>query len=98
MKKNNDGWGYQSPPEQPIEIGQEVYYTPDFGNHGHGFAGGVTLLDIQRETCTIEITNLVPRGSECDHGTKVHYGELGSALIVQVPREHIYHYEWTRDW
>lgn len=98
MEKKNDGWGYQSPPEHPIEIGQEVYYTPDFGNHGHGFAGGVTLLAIQRETCTIEITNLVPRGSEYDYGTKVHYGELGSSLIVQVPRKHIFHYEWTRDW
>ena len=81
-----------------IEIGDEVYYTPDFGDHGHGGCGGTTLLSIDGETCTIEITNLVPQGGIYDYGTKVHYGELGSSTIVQVPRKHIYHLEFLRDW
>ena len=98
MKNRNDGWGYQNPPDHRIEIGQEVYYTPDSGMTGHGFLGGVTLQEIEGENCTIKITELVPKNSEFDHGTKVHYGPLGSSLIVKVPRKHIYHYEWTRDW
>ena len=98
MKKKNDGWGCQFPPEHIIEVGQQVYYTPNYGDNGHGFLGGTTLLNIDGEHCTIEVTDLYPKGCEYDYGTKVHYGELGSSLIVQVPRKHIYHYEFTRDW
>ncbi len=96
--KDNDGWGFQLPPKHTIEIGQEVYYTPNYGDNGHGFNGGTTLLSVDGDTCTIEITGLVPQGSEYDYGTKVHYGELESSVTVQVPRKHIYHYEFTRDW
>ena len=98
MKKKNDGWGFQLPPENIIEVGQDVYYTPNFGDNGHGGLGGTTLLSIDGEHCTIEITNLYPKGCEYDYGTKVHYGPLGSSLIVSVPKRHINHYEFTRDW
>ena len=92
-----DEWGYSSERHQ-IEIGQQVYYTPNHGDNGHGFNGGTTLLSVDGDNCTIEITGLVPQWSEYDYGTKVHYGELESSVTVQVPRKHIYHDEFTRDW
>ena len=96
--KDNDGWGCQFPPEHIIEVGQQVYYTQNHGENGHGFLGGTTLLSVEGENCTIKITGLYPKGCEYDYGTKVHYGPIDSSLIVTVPRKHIFHYEWTRDW
>ncbi len=84
--------------EHTIKVGQQVYYTPNHGDNGHGFNGGTTLLSVDGDNCTIEITGLVSQGSEYDYGTMVHYGGLESSVTVQVPRKHIYHYEFTRDW
>lgn len=93
----DNGWGFSSERCQ-IHIGQEVYYTPNHGDNGHGFNGGTTLLSVDGNNCTIEITSLVPQGSEYDYGTKVHYGELDLSVIVKVPRKHIYHYSFIEDW
>jgi len=53
------GLGF-STADYPVEESQDVYYTADFGDTGHGFRGGTTLLGIAGDTRTIERTNLVP--------------------------------------